>query len=338
MRRYCARPRAKVTGRTRCDHQSDRNVADYAPGETGELIMQNVEGKVAFITGAASGIGLGMAKVFLKNKMKVIVADIIEDRLADAAADLLPFGPNFHLLQVDVTDRVSMDGAADEAERVFGKVHILCNNAGVNANVPMDLASYEDWDWVLGVNLGGVINGIVTFVPRIKAHGEGGHIVNTSSMAGLIPLPGTGGMYSASKFAVRGLSDCLRLRLGAFNIGVSTLCPGLTRSRILESEAARPAHLAPKTPAKPRKASEGPSAANSGMSPVEVGERVLRGIRENDPYILTHGEFKDEVRGLFDDILSAFPDDPADAGRIAFEDGRRRMTNEARAQADSLKG
>lgn len=300
--------------------------------------MQNVEGKVAFITGAASGIGLGMAKVFLKNKMKVIVADIVEDRLADAAADLLPYGPNFHLLQVDVTDRVSIANAADEAERVFGKIHILCNNAGVNGNVPMDLASYEDWDWVLGVNLGGVVNGVVTFLPRIKAHGEGGHIVNTSSMAGLIPLPATGGLYATSKFAVRGLSDSLRLRLGAFNIGVSVLCPGLTRSRILESEAARPAHLAAKTPPKPRKASDAASAANAGMNPVEVGERVLRGIRQNDPYILTHGEFKDEVRGLFDDIVAAFPNDPPDAGRVAFEDGRRKLTNEARAQAEALKG
>ena len=300
--------------------------------------MQNVEGKVAFITGAASGIGLGMAKVFLRNKMKVVVADIVADRLADAAVELLPFGPNFHLIQVDVTDRVSMSNAADEAERVFGKIHILCNNAGVNANVPMDMASFEDWDWVLGVNLGGVINGVATFVPKIKAHGEGGHIVNTSSMAGLIPLPANGGLYSTSKFAVRGLSDSLRLRLGAFNIGVSVLCPGLTRSRILESEAARPAHLASKTPPQSRKTSDAPSAANAGMDPVELGERVLRGIRRNDPYILTHGEFKEEVRQLFEDILAAFPEDEPDAGRIAFEDGRRRLTQDAKALAASLKG
>jgi NAD(P)-dependent dehydrogenase (short-subunit alcohol dehydrogenase family) len=300
--------------------------------------MQNVAGKVAFITGAASGIGLGMARVFLRNQMKVVVADIIEERLAEAAAQLRPFGPDFHLLRVDVSDRQSMASAANEAERVFGKVHILCNNAGVGANVPMDLASYEDWDWVLGVNLGGVVNGIVSFVPKIKAHGEGGHIVNTSSMAGLIPLPAGGGMYSTSKFAVRGLSDSLRLRLGEFDIGVSVLCPGLTRSRIMDSEAARPARLAAKTAPQPRAASDAPSAANAGMDPVELGERVLRGIRRNDPYILTHGEFQDEVRGLFEQILAAFPADPADAGRIAFEASRRRMTEAARARADAVRG
>jgi NAD(P)-dependent dehydrogenase (short-subunit alcohol dehydrogenase family) len=300
--------------------------------------MQNVEGKVAFITGAASGIGLGMAKVFLRNGMKVVVADVIEDRLADAAVDLLPEGPNFHVIQLDVTDRDAMAEAANEAERVFGKVHILCNNAGVSANVPMDLASYQDWDWVLGVNLGGVVNGVVSFLPKIRAHGEGGHIVNTSSMAGLIPLPAGGGMYSTSKFAVRGLSDSLRLRLGEFNIGVSVLCPGLTRTRILESEAARPAHLAGKAPPKPRKPSDAPSAANAGMDPLELGELVLRGIRHNDPYILTHGEFKDEVRSLFEDILDAFPDEPADAGRLAFEANRREMTEQARARALAIEG
>ncbi len=299
--------------------------------------MQNLNGKVAFITGAASGIGLGMAKVFLRQGMKVVVADIIEARLEDAAAELLPEGPNFHLMEVDVTDRQAMADAAEEAERVFGKVHILCNNAGVGNSVPIDAAGYDEWDWVLGVNLGGVVNGIVSFLPKIKAHGEGGHIVNTSSMAGLIPLPGNGGLYSTSKFAVRGLSDSLRLRLGRFNIGVSVLCPGLTRTRILESQAARPAHLAAKEPPRERQAADAPSAANAGMDPVELGERVLQGILRNQPYIFTHGEFKDEVRGIFEEILAAFPDDPADAGRLAFEEGRRRTTNEAKAEADAIR-
>ena len=298
--------------------------------------MQSITGKVAFITGAASGIGLGMAKVFLRHGMKVVVADILEERLEDAAADLLPEGPNFHLMQVDVTDRQSMADAAEEAERVFGKVHVLCNNAGIGNAVPIDAAGYDEWDWVLGVNLGGVVNGIVTFLPKIKAHGEGGHIVNTSSMAGLIPLPGNGGLYSTSKFAVRGLSDSLRLRLGRFNIGVSVLCPGLTRTRIMESQTARPAHLAAKDPPRERKPSDAPSAANAGMDPVELGERVLKGILRNQPYIFTHGEFKDEVRAIFEEILAAFPDDPADAGRLAFEEGRRRMTNEAKAEADAI--
>ena len=299
--------------------------------------MQNVEGKVAFISGAASGIGLGMAKVFLRNGMKVVVADLLEERLADVGADLLPYGPNFHLLQVNVADRAAMARAAEESLSVFGKVHIVCNNAGVASAVPMDVASYEEWDWLLGVNLGGVINGVVSFLPAMKAHGEGGHIVNTSSMAGMIPLPGTGGMYSTSKFAVRGFTDSLRLRLGRFNIGVSVLCPGLTRSRIVDTAAVRPAHLAAKDPPKARR-EDAPSTLNAGMDPLELGERVLRGIQRNDAYILTHGEFKEEMREIFDEILDAFPEDTADTGRRAFEEGRRQATRDAKAEADAVKG
>jgi len=297
--------------------------------------MQNFEGKVAFVSGAASGIGLGMAKVFLRHRMKVVVADLLEDRLEEAAGELLPYGPNFHLLQVDVSDRSAMALAAEEAVSVFGKVHVLCNNAGVASTVPIDEASYEEWDWLLGVNLGGVVNGIVSFVPRIKEHGEGGHVVNTSSMAGLLALPGNGGLYSTTKFAVRGLTESLRLRLGKFNIGVSVLCPGLTRSRIVETAAVRPAHLAAKDPPQePRRS--GPSPLNAGMDPVEVGERVLRGMQRNDAYILTHGEFREELRERFDEILDAFPEDTADAARLAFEEGRRQATREARARADAI--
>ena len=152
--------------------------------------MKHVEGKVAFITGGASGIGFGMAQVFLKSGMKVIIADVLQERL-DEAARILAASTNrdYHFIKVDVTDRKAMAAAADEAERVFGKVHVLCNNAGVYGNLPIESATYEDWDWVLGTNLGGVVNGLVSFLPKIIAHGEGGHIVNTSSMAGLYSAP-----------------------------------------------------------------------------------------------------------------------------------------------------
>jgi NAD(P)-dependent dehydrogenase (short-subunit alcohol dehydrogenase family) len=204
--------------------------------------MKHVEG-VAFITGGASGIGFGMAQVFLKSGMKVIIADVLQERL-DEAARILAASTNrdYHFIKVDVTDRKAMAAAAAEAERVFGKVHVLCNNAGVYGNLPIESATYDDWDWVLGTNLGGVINGLVSFLPKIIAHGEGGHIVNTSSMAGLIPLPSAGGLYATSKFAVRGLTDSLRLALGSHNIGVSVLCPGMTRTKILEAEQHRPGH------------------------------------------------------------------------------------------------
>ena len=146
-------------------------------------------------------------------------------------------------IELDVTDRKAMERAADETQRVFGKVHLVCNNAGVSIFGPMDQATYEDWDWIMGVNVDGVINGIQSFVPRIKAHGEGGHIVNTASMAGLIVGPGFG-IYSASKFAVFGLTSSLRYDLAPHNIGVSVLCPGFVRSNIHEAVLARPNHLA----------------------------------------------------------------------------------------------
>lgn len=294
--------------------------------------MKDVAGKVAFITGGASGIGLGITQVFLQNGMKVMIADACQEHLDEAEAILARTNhKDYRLMKVDVTDRAAMGRAADETVRAFGRVHLLCNNAGVSTNAPMDEASYADWDWVLGVNLGGVINGIVSFIPKIKAHGEGGHIVNTSSMAGLIPLIASGGIYSASKFAVRGLSDSLRLTLGRFNIGVSVLCPGLTRSRIMTSEKLRPAHLISKAHEE-SESHHGISASTAGMDPVELGEYVLAGIKRNDAYILPHGEFKEEVKELFDEILAAFPlGEVTDAGRLEFEATRRRMTAEAKS-------
>jgi NAD(P)-dependent dehydrogenase (short-subunit alcohol dehydrogenase family) len=292
--------------------------------------MQDVEGKVAFVTGGASGIGFGMARTFLKNGMKVAIADLQQDRLDEAAATLAGTNQGVHFMRVDVTDRPAMAAAADEVERVFGKVHVVCNNAGVGSGLTdMDEAGYEDWDWVFGTNVFGVINGIVSFVPKIKAHGEGGHVVNTSSMAGLLPLPGSGGIYSASKFAVRGITESLRLNLAKHRIGVSVLCPGLTRSRLMESYKLRPAALKNKEVRPPDMVA--PSSANAGMDPLEVGERVLAGIRANDAYILPHGEFKEEVAALFAEIIEGFPEgQEIDPGRAAFEEFRRKRTEEAR--------
>jgi NAD(P)-dependent dehydrogenase (short-subunit alcohol dehydrogenase family) len=297
--------------------------------------MKDFDGKTAFITGGASGIGFGMARTFLEAGMKVVMADIRQDHLDEAAAVLRGSNLPHHFIKLDVTDRDAFARAADETERVFGKVHVVCNNAGIGANAPIDEADYEDWDWVLGVNLGGVVNGVKTFVPRIKSHGEGGHIVNTSSMAGIIPLTSTGGIYAASKFAVRGLTDSLRLALAEHQIGVSVLCPGLVHTNIMDGEKSRPDKFKSKSHHPPRH--PGASSANAGMDPLEMGERVLRGIRRNDAYILTHGEFKDEVAGLFNDILASFPtDDTIDPGRLEFENRRRAMTEEAKARAKKL--
>ena len=189
--------------------------------------MKDLQDRVAFITGGASGIGFGMARAFLRAGMRVFIADVSPANLEDAARQLEGVPPGaYRLLQLDVTDRAAMARAAEEVERAFGHLHVLCNNAGIGMAPPVHSAQYADWDRMLGINLGGVVNGIVTFLPRLRAHGEGGHIVNTASMAGIIPLPDPGTLYTTSKFAVRGLSESLRLALTADRIGVSVLCPG----------------------------------------------------------------------------------------------------------------
>jgi len=282
--------------------------------------MRNVEGRVAFITGGGSGVGLGMAKAFVAAGMRVAIADIRADRLEDATAEL---GGAVHAIRLDVTDREAFAHAADETERVLGKVHVLCLNAGVNLFNDIADATYQDWDWVLGVNLGGVVNGVVTFVPRIKAHGEGGHVVSTASMAAFIAGPGAG-IYTTAKFAVHGLSDALRWSLLPHGIGVSVVCPGLVKSKIYESDLIRPPQLSTDmTPADADFMRILPGLHEAGMDPEEIGEKVLRAIRQDDFYVFTHPDHRDELGEIFDETLAAFPDDPVPAERLAVEEGRR---------------
>ena len=191
--------------------------------------MRAVAGKTAFITGGASGIGLAMARSFSAAGMKVVIADIEQAALDTAQNEFEASNAEFLTVQVDVTDRDGMAAAAAATESRFGNVHVVCNNAGVAVGGRIDEMTYDDWDWVLGVNLNGVVNGVRTFVDRVKAHGEGGHFVNTASMAGHISIPGLG-VYTASKFAVVGLSETMRPDLLGHNIGVSVLCPGMSTS------------------------------------------------------------------------------------------------------------
>jgi len=292
--------------------------------------MKDVEGKVAFITGGASGIGFGMARVFLNNGMKVIVADLSQDNIDDAAAQL-PGSNAVHFMRVDVADRADVLRAADEAERVFGKIHMVCNNAGVGGGGSAADPEFDEWDWLMSINLGGVVNGVKAFVPKLKAHGEGGHVVNTSSMAGIIPLPGDGGAYTTAKFAVRGLTESLRLSLAPDNIGVSLLCPGLTRTRIMQAAAARGGAQSLTREGDPNAMF---NTMEGAMDPLELGEAVMAGVKRNDPFILPHGEFKDEVAALFQEVLDAFPvGQDVDPARLAFEERRRQQSDELRALA-----
>lgn len=292
--------------------------------------MREFRGRTAFITGGGSGIGLGMAQAFLDRGMNVVVADLLDSHLAEAR-ELLSATNRLHCIKLDVSDRAAMKEAAAETAHVFGKVHVLCNNVGVSQRNPIDEASYEDWDYVLNVNLGGTIAGIVEFVPGMKAHGEGGHVVNTSSMAGMIPVPPFAGVYAASKFAVRGMSDSLRLALAPHGIGVSVLCPGMVKTRAMTAgDVYRQAHEGAGEEEK-RATIEG------GMDPFELGDLVAEAIEHNRPYIFPHGEFREEVAGYFNDMLEAFPVEfELDERRRASEERRAKMTAEAKAVADAL--
>jgi len=278
--------------------------------------MQKIKDKVAFITGGGSGIGLGMARAFSAAGMKVIIADIRRDNL-DRAMDVLGEAAEIHPIQLDVTDREAFAAAADEAEQVFGRVHVLCNNAGIGIIGPLRQATWDDWDWNMNVNIGGVINGVQTFLPRMLAHGEGGHIVNTASTGGLY-VHGGAGLYCTAKFAVVGLSEALRGELAQDNIGVSAFCPGPTEGRLVESGKTRPAHLSHTGYAEIEKQRQQRAGYldDVRMPALEAGRRVLEGIRHNDLYIITHPEFRDGIRARCDAVLEAVPQYAPDPKRV----------------------
>jgi NAD(P)-dependent dehydrogenase (short-subunit alcohol dehydrogenase family) len=300
--------------------------------------MQNVAGKVAFITGGASGIGLGMAIAFVNAGMKVVISDFRQDHLNDSIAYFKQKGleKNAHHLRLDVTDREGFVRAADETERIFGKVHVLCNNAGVGVLGPIKLATYSDWDWGLSVMIGGVVNGIQTFLPRILKHGEGGHIVTTSSMGGALPLSESP-IYSTAKAGVIGMCEAMRGELAADNIGVSAFCPGPVATNIREVGLMRPAQY--KDTGYSAKEAEMATRPNSPnwMSIEECGERVLRGIRHNDLYIFTHREFKEGVAERMEAMLACFPKEEinqARAGEITMLTSNPIFKQAAQATAD----
>lgn len=272
--------------------------------------MRELADKTAFVTGGASGIGLALGRAFAEAGMRVMLADIEADALADAVASLQGVGPEVHGVTCDVADPGSVDRAAEASYTAFGRVHVVCNNAGVAGGSGIDNISLDDWRWVLDVNLMGVLNGIRTFLPHIRAHGEGGHIVNTASLAGM-----TAGLgfspYSASKFAVVSMSEGLAIQLAPLGIGVTAVCPGWVRTRISESGRNRPDRYGPTRtpdPASPGGALAAQQAklARSGLDPSEVARRVLTAIREDELYVFTHPEMRGEVEARFAAILGAF--------------------------------
>jgi len=277
--------------------------------------MREFAGKTAFVTGGAAGIGLALGRAFAQSGMKVMLADIETDALQAAVKSLREISPDIGGTICDVADAASVERAAQAAFDAFGKVHVVCNNAGVAAGGGIDHISLDNWRWVIDVNLMGVLHGIKSFLPHIRAHGEGGHIVNTASMAGM-----QGGLglspYGASKFAVVSMSEGLNLQLKPHGIGVSVLCPSYVRTRIGESGRNRPERYGqsqPLDPASPAAAMVAAIAENiqAGLDPAFVAARVLAAIREDQLYVFTHQGMRAEVEGRFAAILAAMDMVPA---------------------------
>ena len=261
--------------------------------------LREVSGRLAFITGGAGGIGLGMARAFSAAGMRVVIAYAQEDQLAAAMTFFREPHAGVFPVKLDVTDRDAWQRVAEEITHRHGPVHLLCNNASLGLSTGIARAAYRDWDQALAVNLGGVFNGLHSFVPRMLAQDDPAHVVATSSMSGLLPVGGAG-LYNTTKVAVVGLMESLRAELEDEDIGVSVFCPGLVHTNLPPGDADRP--------------------RPPGMDPLEAGQQVLRGVRGNDLFILSHPEFRDGLQERFEAILASVPEGEAPpASRLAAE-------------------
>ena len=304
--------------------------------------MKDFAGKVAFITGGASGLGLGLAKVFSEAGCKVVIVDIRQDRLDEAMAYFRGKNAAVHAIKLDITDRKAYAAAADEVEKVFGcPPQLVFNNAGVNTFGPTEKSTYEDWDWLMGVLLGGVINGMQTFVPRMIEAGKGGYIGNTSSMGG---FRGSGGaaIYCAAKAAVNSLSESYRLSLKKYGIGVSVCCPANIKSNIAEATYTRPEHLRNTGYVVNEDSINSLRRIHSaGMEPTELAGHIKQAIEDEQLYIIPYPEAKEGLEKHFQEILDAVPPMEADPEGVkrrneamrAWAAERRQMFDAAREEA-----
>ena len=272
--------------------------------------LSSLKGKGAIVTGAAGGIGLGIARTLARHGANVVLADIEAKALDAAQRDVAALGVRVFAKCLDVSDSDAVRAAAAEFEALLGKVHLVFNNAGVEigGRTLADVGDAE-WQWIFGVNVFGVINGIRHFVPLLHKHGEGGYVVNTASIAGFqVNRDYRLGPYSATKAAVVALSEALAQDMEDRGIGVSVLCPASVNTRIAESDRNRPARFGgppSETQANARRENLRTALA-AGMTPDEVGERVLRGMRNEDFYIFTHDGPRLWLEQRFGRILKAF--------------------------------
>jgi NAD(P)-dependent dehydrogenase (short-subunit alcohol dehydrogenase family) len=268
--------------------------------------MKDFAGKVAFITGGGSGAALGQAKVFSEAGCKVVIADIRQDHLDEAMAYFRKKNAAVHAIKLDITDRKAYAAAADETERVFGgPPQLLFNTAGVNTFGPTEKATFDDWDWILDVNLNGVLNGMMTFVPRMIRAAKGGHIVTTSSLGGFQGSQGAA-PYCAAKAAVINMMESYRMSLEKYNIGVSVLCPANINSRIYEAIKTRPAKYPNSGFIENEETMKSlQSIHQHGMDPEELARWVKKGIEENQLYIIPYPEARDGLERHFKTIVDS---------------------------------
>jgi NAD(P)-dependent dehydrogenase (short-subunit alcohol dehydrogenase family) len=283
--------------------------------------VQDLKGKVAFITGGAAGIGLAMARAFGREGMAVMLADIEGETLKTAVEELRASQVRAKGVVCDVTSRDSLRAAALETIAKFGKVHVVCNNAGVGSGGALGTVPARDWNWVLDVNLLGVVHGVEIFAPLILSHGEGGHFVNTASMAGMVSPPGME-PYCASKFAVVAISEGWAAQLAGQGIGVSILCPGFVKTRIHESRRNRSGAYGADERA-PNFDTDLSSPVLSGISTEPVAARVVEAVKGDELYIFTHPEMRGAVEARFQRILAAF--DTAEASPALSGMAKREM-------------
>lgn len=290
-------------------------------------------GRVAFITGAVTGIGLGVAQAFADAGMRLALSYRNEDDRAAAEAWFAEQGHEKPLFcKLDVTDRERFAEVAAEVVAHFGEVDVLVNNAGISVFGATDEASYDDFDWIMGVNFGGVVNGLVSFLPKIKQASGRRHVTNIASMAAFLPGP-QAGIYTASKFAVRGLTESLRYNLVPQGIGCSLCCPALTKTKAWTSALKRPDEFAKsgfEDVAYDELAQFG-TAFEEGMEPYEVGAKILAGMTRGDALILTHPEHGPDFEDIHEKVMAALPDEEAPEGRLRIEELRREAMRAADA-------
>lgn len=288
-------------------------------------------GKAALVTGAVSGLGLGIAQALAAEGVRLALGWRNEADREDAARRFRDAGHDDPLfVRLDVADRTDWAAAREVVEREFGRLHILVNNAGISVFGPMDEATHADWDWILGVNLGGVINGLTAFLPHMEAHGEAGHVVNVASMAAFLAGP-QAGIYTTSKFAVRGLTECLRYTLAPTALGVSLMCPGLTATRAYNSALKRPPEFADSGmgPVDAAVLDQLAPVFAAGMAPLEAGERMIAGIRRGDFWIFTHGEYQEDFADIAAELKAALPIEDFPPERLAVEEQRRKANRDS---------